>query len=138
MYIHPTFFEVKMAVFHKHLLVNATVSRPLSSKESCEKWLGDLVDLIDMKVLIEPTAKYCDTPGNEGVTGAVIIETSHISVHVWDKAQPPYIRMDVYSCKEFDQQSVLDYLDTTMGVYNCNWAVIDRNDDMMLKELGSR
>ena len=64
-----------MSFYHKHLLINATVKNPIIDAKLCEKWFRDLVDLIDMKVLVEPKAVYCNTDGNEGVTGTVVIET---------------------------------------------------------------
>ena len=68
---------------HKHMILNATVRNPIVSEESCRNWLKKLVEIIDMKILIEPVAKYCDTCGNEGVTGTVVIETSHSSIRNW-------------------------------------------------------
>ena len=35
--------------------------------------------------------------------------------------------MDVYSCKDFDVQKVMDYVNDTMGVEEEGHIVIDRN-----------
>ena len=113
---------------HKHMILNALVRSPIVTEESCKNWLRKLVEIIDMKILIEPVAKFCDTEGNEGVTGTVVIETSHASIHVWHKEEQPVIKMDVYSCKDFTVQSVVDYVKETMDIVYGGYMIIDRND----------
>jgi len=112
---------------HKHLVLNATVSNPITDENSCKEWLKKLIEIIDMKILIPPVAKFCDTHGNEGVTGTVVVETSHASIHIWHKEENPYIRMDVYSCKDFEPKDVVKYLQNTMGECKGGFLVIDRN-----------
>ena len=115
---------------HKHMILNATVRNPIVSEESCRNWLKKLVEIIDMKILIEPVAKYCDTCGNEGVTGTVVIETSHSSIHVWHKEEEPYIKMDVYSCKDFCPDAVVDFVKETMDIVHGGYMIIDRNGSL--------
>lgn len=112
---------------HKHMIINATVRHPLISELGCIAWLRKLVEIIDMKILIEPVAKYCDTEGNDGVTGTVVIETSHASIHVWHKEKEPVIKMDVYSCKDFDPLDVVKYVNETMDVIAGGYLIVDRN-----------
>ena len=76
---------------HKHILVNATIKNPINDTAYIEKWFERLVEAVDMKILIPPKVVYCDTSGNEGVTGIVCIETSHSSIHIWSKAEVPFL-----------------------------------------------
>ena len=115
-------------MYHKHLIVNAIVKNPIKDESTCVEWLKSLVNVVDMKVLIDPIAKYCDTPGNEGVTGAVVIETSHASIHIWHNVPEPYLRMDVYSCKDFNPSDVLKHLDDAMFIVESDHILIDRNN----------
>jgi len=115
---------------HKHMVLNASVRRPIIDENGCKNWLEKLVEIIDMKILIPPVAKYCDTFGNEGVTGTVVIETSHSSIHIWHKEQVPYIKMDVYSCKNFNPQDVIDFVNETMDLISGGYTIIDRNTDV--------
>ncbi len=115
---------------HKHMVLNASVRRPIIDENGCKNWLEKLVEIIDMKILIPPVAKYCDTFGNEGVTGTVVIETSHSSIHIWHKEQIPYIKMDVYSCKNFNPQDVIDFVNETMDLISGGYTIIDRNTDV--------
>ena len=113
---------------HKHLILNAKVKNPINCDKECEVWLANLVKLIDMEILVPPMAKYCDIEGNEGVTGVVIITTSHISIHIWPQQPQPYIRMDVYSCKDFDIEDVTDWLDEYFGVLMVDYKFLDREN----------
>ena len=116
---------------HKHFIMNAIVKNPINSESECNKWLQELVKIVDMEILIPPHSKYCDIPGNEGVTGTVVITTSHISIHIWPQEPNPYIRMDVYSCKDFNSENVAKYVDETMGLVEGSYVVIDRNGEVL-------
>jgi S-adenosylmethionine/arginine decarboxylase-like enzyme len=113
---------------HKHLILNAVIKNPINSEENCNCWLAELVRVVDMDILIPPVSKYCDIEGNEGVTGTVVITTSHISIHIWPNVEKPYIRLDVYSCKDFCSKDVIKYVDETMGIVEEGHLVIDRNE----------
>ena len=58
--------------------------------------------LIDMKTIKGPFASYVNNIGNRGITGFVMIETSHIAIHIWDEPDPALVQFDVYSCADFD------------------------------------
>lgn len=121
---------------HKHLIVNAVVRKPLICPRETEKWLKDLVEKIGMKIKIGPFADYCLAEGNNGITGAVCIETSHCSIHVWDKADPPYMRLDVYSCAFFDVETVLTHVVQSFDATSVKHMVLDRNDDNIILDKG--
>lgn len=113
---------------HKHLILNATVKNPIDDEKSCRDFLEELTKVVNMDILIPPVAKYCDIPGNEGVTGTIVITTSHMSIHVWPQKPNPYIRMDVYSCKDFEAEDVIEFVDKTMQIEDFGYMVVDRND----------
>ena len=92
---------------HKHLLIRAEVDRPITSERELKKWLKELVKKIDMKIIKGPYAAYVTKEGNCGVTGVVMIETSHIAIHIWDEELPALVQCDVYSCAEFSIGEVL-------------------------------
>ena len=92
---------------HKHLIIRAEVNRPITSEKEIKKWLRNLVKKIDMKIIKGPYASYVSKEGNRGITGIVMIETSHIAMHVWDEVTPALVQCDVYSCAEFSSSEVL-------------------------------
>ena len=110
---------------HKHLIIRAEVNRPLRSEKETKQWLRKLVKKIDMKIIKGPYASYVTKEGNRGVTGVVMIETSHIAIHVWDETTPALVQCDVYSCAEFSSNEVLaEFLD--MEVIKINHILLDR------------
>ena len=92
---------------HKHLIIRAEVNRPITSEKELRKWLRNLVNKIDMKIIKGPYVSYVSKEGNRGITGVVMIETSHIAIHVWDEESPALVQCDVYSCAEFSANEVL-------------------------------
>ena len=96
-----------MPVKHKHLIIRAEVMTPITSEKDLKKWLRNIVNKIDMKIIKGPYVSYVSKEGNRGVTGVVMIETSHIAIHIWDETTPALVQCDVYSCAEFSTNEVL-------------------------------
>ena len=114
---------------HKHLLIRAEVNNPMKGEKEIKKWLRDLVNKIDMKIIKGPYASYVSKEGNRGVTGVVMIETSHIAIHIWDETTPALVQCDVYSCAEFSSNEVLaEFLD--MEVVKLNHIMLDREKEI--------
>ena len=117
---------------HKHLIIRAEVIRPITSEKEIKKWLRNVVNKIDMKIIKGPYASYVTKEGNRGVTGVVMIETSHIAIHVWDEVKPSLIQCDVYSCAEFSSNEVLaEFL--PMDVVKIDHIMLDRADEIIIK-----
>ena len=82
-----------------------------------------------MKIIKGPYASYVSKEGNRGITGVVMIETSHIAVHVWDETTPALVQCDVYSCAEFSSNEVLaEFID--MEVTKIDHMMLDRADEI--------
>ena len=75
-------------IYHKHLLVNAKVNNAVKSEAQGIEFLTNLVERIDMKIIKGPFASYVNVEGNRGLTGIVMIETSHIAFNIWDEVRP--------------------------------------------------
>jgi len=116
-----------LQAIHQHLLIRATVSNAPKSSEVLNEWLTRLVGSIDMKVCIEPRSVYVSEPGNEGLTGQIGIETSHIAIHIWDYESPALVQMDVYSCRNFLEQTVRDAIGE-WGLDSYESMMIDRSE----------
>ena len=95
---------------HKHIIIRAEVSEPITKRNKAIRFLNRIIKAIDMKAMYGPTATYCKLPGNRGVTAFAIIETSHIALHIWDEVDPGLVQLDVYSCSDFEPKKVLDIL----------------------------
>ena len=118
---------------HKHLIIRAEVNRPITSEKEIKKWLRNVVKKIDMKIIKGPYASYVSKEGNRGVTGVVMIETSHIAMHVWDETTPALVQCDVYSCAEFSSNEVLtEFL--PMDVVKIDHILLDRASGINVRE----
>ena len=122
-----------MDLNHKHIIVTAHIKFPPVDAEIVDYWLRELVDKVDMKILFGPHTTYCETEGNVGVTGVVCIETSHASIHIWNEAEPPFLKFDLYSCKDFSSDVVIDHLNY-FGLIDYEYMIIDRNNGIEIKE----
>jgi len=124
-------------LFHKHLLINAKVEKPISSEEEATTFLKDLVERIDMKIIKGPFASYVDKPGNRGLTAIVMIETSHIAFHIWDEEDPSLLQFDLYTCGKLNLAQVLLALGETFNVINLDYQLFDRENGFVLEDSGS-
>lgn len=116
-------------LIHKHLLLTAYVKNPPMTVEEGDAFLTELVEKIGMEVFMQPVCKFDDQPDNLGLTGVIGLTTSHISFHAWCKSfsvKQPFINMDVYSCKEFDTNTVIKHLER-FGLLDVDWQIIERN-----------
>lgn len=121
-----------MTVKHKHLLIRAEVHHPpgAADTEATCQWVQQLIETIDMRLLGGPWATYCDQPGNRGISVVAIIETSHVSLHVWDEQRPGLLQLDVYSCADFDPQQIFAAIDERFGALAMSYKFLDRENGL--------
>lgn len=122
-------------VRHKHLIVRAEVKRPFTIKDqekSCH-WLLELVRKVGMKVISGPHVAYATAEKNTGITACVLIETSHISLHVWDEVEIPLVQLDVYSCSDFDTKVIFQHMEC-MEPTKIEFKFLDREHGLTLLE----
>jgi len=115
---------------HKHLIIRAEAVKPPMEVQFLTDWLHNFIDSINMKVLMGPYVVYHDVPGNRGITGAAIIETSHIVMHVWDEPSPALMQFDVYSCGEFDPESICKHIQKSFEVSKIEYKFLDREHNL--------
>lgn len=113
--------------YHQHLLMKIWVEKPLTKVSELNDWFVHLVHKVRMEVVAGPTSVYVDYPGNEGLTGTVTLATSHASIHIWDHYEPAMCQFDIYSCKCFTLEDVLEQF-KPWGIVKAEWVMIDRNE----------
>ena len=113
---------------HNHLLVNGYTLLPPTDEGKTIEWMKNLVESIDMKVIQGPFASYVTKEGNRGLTAVVMIETSHIAMHVWDEPDPSFMQFDLYTCSTLPVERVLQNLEDHFGLFNFNTLVLERSD----------
>ena len=119
---------------HKHLIIRAECLDPPLDQQYVEQWLKNVVELIGMKVCKGPISAYVDVEGNEGATGVVIIETSHVAIHVWDRRIPALVQLDVYTCGDFQPQKIFNALQE-FDVQKLEYKYLDREHNLTELEI---
>ena len=92
---------------HNHVLINGYTLLPPTDEKQTIQWMQELVDSIGMKTIQGPFASYVTKEGNRGLTAAVMIETSHIAMHVWDESDPAFMQFDLYTCSTLPVEKVI-------------------------------
>lgn len=117
---------------HNHLLINAKSigncinKSTLTNKRKMKKWLSLLVEQIGMHKIAGPYVHYVSKPGNKGLTAVVMIETSHIALHVWDEPEPAHIQFDIYTCSGLNVYETLYHVVNELHITEIDWAFYDR------------
>lgn len=101
----------------RHVIIDAWTqeSQRLNDPELISALLNELVVMVGMQILkpaemvsvpLNPTVENGEDDG--GVTGTVILTTSHGSIHTWPLRG--HVSFDLFSCKEFNVKQVVDSL----------------------------
>tara|TARA_Y100001937_G_scaffold54125_1_gene74679 strand:- start:2289 stop:2675 length:387 start_codon:yes stop_codon:yes gene_type:complete len=96
-----------------HLILDCKNGRKLNedSEEDIRVFIKELVDKIDMVAYGEPNIAYLPTPSRPECSGWSVVQliyTSSITCHFADDSGDFYL--DVFSCKIFDVDLVIDYV----------------------------
>jgi S-adenosylmethionine/arginine decarboxylase-like enzyme len=123
-----------MTVQHKHLIVRAEVNKPPTDQKWAHTWLTDLVSKVGMQICQGPITTYLDIPGNRGLTGLVIIQTSHIALHCWDESDPGLMQLDVYTCGDLQTEVIFEEI-KQFGPVKVEYKFLDREHELTEIEL---
>ena len=113
---------------HNHLLLNGFTNTPPKDEAETIEWMRQLVEVIDMKILQGPFASYVTKEGNRGLTCVVMIETSHIALHVWDEEEPAFVHFDLYTCGRLPAGFIIDKLKEELGLFEGSYLVLERGE----------
>jgi len=113
-----------MTIVHHHLIYQAYVGNNnlnADSKKVLEQFLYNLLKQIEMKCLIPAQLKFSEQKAWTGIMGII---TSHIAFHFWTIER--YVQLDIYSCKPFDRQKAIKFLNDFWKASNTKVLFIDR------------
>ena len=113
---------------HNHVLINGYTLLPPTDEKQTIQWMQELVDSIGMKTIQGPFASYVTKEGNRGLTAVVMIETSHIAMHVWDEGDPAFMQFDLYTCSTLPVEKVVKNLEDHFGLFNHSVLVLERSE----------
>ncbi len=110
-----------------HLMVNARVAAT-PDIAACTAWLDALPPLVGMNTLMPARCVKCLDEGNEGITGILVISTSHAAFHWWSAESDESGRLSfcLYSCMAFRSKAVLMHIDSLWSPFDGRAKLIDR------------
>ncbi|HVW66636.1 MAG TPA: S-adenosylmethionine decarboxylase [Candidatus Peribacteraceae bacterium] len=124
---------------HEMFILDAYLKKALNQSnmdEITRSLINDLLSTLGMEELgplqIYPAADL-RAPGWSFIQP---ITTSHISGHYFEEAnKPSHLHMDIYSCKSFEWQEVIDLLDKHLSLTEWNANFIQREDDLNARKV---
>lgn len=98
----------------------------LASLHAVHDLLAALPMAIDMEIIRPPLVQaYLRPPDPEwGVTGDVIIATSHVAIHTYPEKKTAFL--DVFSCKPFDVEKAIDLIRDWLEPREFDHQVLER------------
>lgn len=101
----------------------------MTSKQHLQNFVKELVDAIDMTAVGDPWIERTaiGIPDKEGFSLYQLIVTSNISAHFVDFSRQIYL--DVFSCKEFEQEIVKKVVEKYFSPSRMKVNFIYRNAD---------
>lgn len=112
---------------HNHLLLNGHINNAIVDESEIVSWMANLVEKIGMKIIQGPYASYVTKEGNRGITCTVMIETSHVAVHIWDEEDPALMQFDLYTCSTLPVELVIQDLKETFDMVDYQYMVLERS-----------
>ncbi len=99
--------------YHLIIDVSHVTGERLVNEDGLKKLLISLPPVIGMHVLAGPLIAT-GIPKNPGISGLVIIDFSHISIHTFSAHNEALV--DIFSCKPFKQEAAIDAVLTYFNV----------------------
>jgi S-adenosylmethionine decarboxylase len=90
----------KMIGYHTIWDVSNCAINKISWKKDIEQALNAIVALLNLKKVSEAYKQFEPV----GVTGFILLEESHISIHTWPEHK--YAAIDIFSCRSFDVHTI--------------------------------
>lgn len=111
--------------YGKHLILTAKqCNTNLLDIPTVTKFITTLADKIDMVRFGDPVCERFGGGIETGLSAVQLIETSAIVIHTNDHHKDMYL--DVFSCKTFSDETILDLVNQTFAPANTNYQVLLR------------
>jgi len=111
--------------YGKHMMLTCeSCNEKLLDIPTMGQFLKDLSDAIDMIRYGEPLVARFGEGIEEGISAVQLITTSALTVHTNDRARDLYL--DVFSCKWFDEQTVIDHVNKIFAPADITYQIVLR------------
>lgn len=112
-----------------HLIMDVVVDDKSSSdifwESSIHIYLDECIKLSEMEEIGSFIHAFEPHNGVAGITAIRVLSTSHISCHTWPEHN--YISIDLFSCKYFDIDKIIDFTKEFFNTKRVDISVINRD-----------
>jgi S-adenosylmethionine/arginine decarboxylase-like enzyme len=79
--------------------------------------LARIPGLVGIKGLSSPFVVKATDITADGITGFILLTTSHASIHTWTTGERRgKINLDVFSCRDFSEEKIIDMINKIFGL----------------------
>lgn len=81
----------------------------ISHVENVRPLLHNIIEILNLSKVNESYKQFDPV----GVTGVILLEESHLSIHTWPEKQ--FAAMDIFSCKPFNSEEIITIVAEHLG-----------------------
>lgn len=117
----------KVIGFHSIWDIHFCDKEQIEYVETIKLILNEVVDLLQLGKVAESYKQFEPV----GVTGFILLEESHISIHTWPEHN--YAAIDIFSCRAFNEEAINAYLQQCFKTNHIVSKVIERGNSTALQ-----
>ena len=122
---------------HNHLMINADTAFPITRKRELRKFLKSTAEVIGVHRLGGTRVRYCSREGARGLIGSLMLDTSHVSIHIFDEPKPANVRIDVYTSGNLDVELTILKIVNDLKIDDIQWLHYNRTSGFILRAEGT-
>ena len=121
MNIHNSYIDLAPTIIRKRLVIEGISEEPFS-KEGMERYMNELSKLMDMTIVSKPTFNF---DIKYGLSSYMCWKESGMHIYTWEKNEdrPNFFSIDIYTCKDFDIESVLKFTYSSFPIQELTWKI---------------
>jgi S-adenosylmethionine/arginine decarboxylase-like enzyme len=132
-------YDILRTIYGHELIVNASgCDVSVMTRDKLAQFITELCDQIDMNKALEPyfwdeqNGGLTDEPHLKGVSVFQFIETSNIVIHALTQLEVVFL--NIFSCKEFDEHTVEQFVKQFFGARDIDSQLIKRTHVASIRE----
>jgi S-adenosylmethionine/arginine decarboxylase-like enzyme len=118
-------------------MINAETAFPITNKRQLRRFLKGTAETIGVHRLGGTRVRYCRRAGARGLIGSLMLDTSHISIHIFDEPIPAHVRIDVYTSGNLDVELTILKIVNDLKIDDIQWLHYNRTSGFNLRAEGS-
>lgn len=107
-------------IYRQRMIIEGVKVDPISDNK-IKECLTTLCTDLDMVKLTDPEVHHCE---EYGTCGFMHWKTSGVHIYVWNKRDPVFFSVDIYTCKEFDPFDALLSVEQSLQPRTTTWKNI--------------